>query len=406
MTGAQDRGGNSWLERTIAVCLGGRYCKTGTVTRHRETAPFNDKRRVRLTQRLRCVRVLGEIRTISIQAFAAWLLLAAPAAAQTQSMPVSVNIAARTAFAHTRAADADPASEFLLDSVRLLLGGEITQQIKLTFQTEYDGPSNEVRVLDAIGRFEFSPKFNIWMGRFLPPSDRANLYGPYFSNHWSIYTDGVQDGYPFVAGGRANGAAYWGQFGRVSLSGGIFDGPTATGDTTPIEAGRVQVNFWDTEPGYYPNGTYYGGKNIFAVGVAGQVQGGDGKAFSADVLLERKVEGGGAWTVESEFARYSRLGGYNARYATDQGGYVLASYLLPVLTGQGRFQVLGKIARANFADGITAADVDYGQTTTEINVNYIIKGFDARIMVFYLDTRYDAVRTDTKRIGVGIQLQK
>jgi hypothetical protein len=336
----------------------------------------------------------------------ALLAAAAPAAAQTQSIPVSVNIAARTAFIHTRPSNADATSAFVLDSVRLLLGGEITQQIKLTFQTEFDGPSNQVRVMDAIGRFELSPKFNIWMGRFLPPSDRANLYGPYFANHWSIFADGVQDGYPFVSAGRANGAAYWGQFGKASVSGGLFDGASATGDPTLIQAGRFQYNFWDTEPGYYPNATYYGGKNILAVGVAGQAQGSDGKAVSVDVLLERKVEGGGAFTIESELARYHRLGGYNSRYATDQGGYVLASYLLPVLTGQGRLQLLGKIARANFTEGMTAADADYGQTTTEINVNYIIQGFNARVMMFYLDTRYDDARPDTKRIGVGIQLQK
>jgi len=40
-------------------------------------------------------------------------------------------------------------------------------------------------VLDAIARFEFSDELNIWAGRFLPPSDRANLHGPYYANEWS-----------------------------------------------------------------------------------------------------------------------------------------------------------------------------------------------------------------------------
>ena len=75
-------------------------------------------------------------------------------------------------------------------------------------------------------------------------------------------------------------------------------------------------------------------------------------------------------------------------------------------TGPGRFQLLGKVARASFSEGITPADPDYRQTTTELNLNYILKGFDARVMVFYLDTRSSAVRPDVKRIGVGIQLQK
>ena len=67
-------------------------------------------------------------------------------------------------------------------------------------------------MLDAIARFEFSDEFNIWAGRFLPPSDRANLHGPYYANEWSVYIDGVQDGYASVAVGRDDGVAYWGQF--------------------------------------------------------------------------------------------------------------------------------------------------------------------------------------------------
>ena len=50
------------------------------------------------------------------------------------------------------------------------------------------------------------PGFNVWSGRFLPPSDRANLYGPYYAHHWAVYTDGIQDGYPFIFQGRDNGA--------------------------------------------------------------------------------------------------------------------------------------------------------------------------------------------------------
>ena len=76
----------------------------------------------------------------------------------------------------------------------------------------------------SCARFEMSPKFNIWMGRFLPPSDRSNLNGPYYSHHWAVYADGIQDGYPFVATGRDNGVAYWGDFGKVKLSAGGFDG--------------------------------------------------------------------------------------------------------------------------------------------------------------------------------------
>ena len=107
------------------------------------------------------------------------------------------------------------------------------------FNTEYDGASNKIGVLDAVARFEMSPKFNVWMGRFLPPSDRANLYGPYYAHHWGVYTDGIQNGHPFVFQGRDNGVMYWGDFSKVKVSGGIFDGKSATGDPELLFAARV-----------------------------------------------------------------------------------------------------------------------------------------------------------------------
>src|SRR6478736_2572956 len=115
-----------------------------------------------------------------------------------------------------RAADGDATDAFLLDSLRLYVSGSVTKQIKFMVNTEYDG-GNHIDVMDAAAQFEFSPKFNIWAGRFLPPSDRANLYGPYYAHHWAVFTDSVQDGYPTVATGRNNGVVYWGDFGKVKL---------------------------------------------------------------------------------------------------------------------------------------------------------------------------------------------
>jgi hypothetical protein len=319
--------------------------------------------------------------------------------------PVSVGAGVRTSFVNTSPEAGDSSQAFALDSVRLYVSGPVTKQIKFMFNTEYDGGGNHVDVLDAAAQFEFSPKFNIWVGRFLPPSDRANLYGPYYAHHWAVFTDGVQDGYPFIFQGRDNGAMYWGQFGKVKVSGGAFDGASATGDKKALAAGRIQVDFWDPEGGYYLNGTYYGGKNLLAVGVAGQVQGSDNTASSVDFLLERKVGAGGAFSLEAEFAKYDKLGGYNARYNTDTGGYVLASYLFPAAVGPGKWEILGKFAKANFTHGLNAIDKDYDQKTSEVNLNYVIKEFNARVMIFYLDKRFSGILTNTKQVGVGIQLQ-
>ena len=135
------------------------------------------------------------------------------------------------------------------------------------------------------------------------------------------------------------------------------------------------------------------------------MQGGDKSAYSVDFLLERKVAKTGAFSVEAEWAKYDRLGGYSAQYRTDDGGYVLGSYMFPTQVGMGKFEVLGKYAHARFRKGVTPIDVDYDQKTTELNLNYLIKQFNARVMIFFKDTRFDAVRTDSKQVGVGVQIQ-
>ena len=84
---------------------------------------------------------------------------------------------------HTEPDDEDATDAFLLNSARLYLSGPVTRTIQFMFNTEYTGAGNDIEVLDAVARLEFSPKFNVWFGRFLPPSDRANLHGPYYSHH-------------------------------------------------------------------------------------------------------------------------------------------------------------------------------------------------------------------------------
>ena len=112
------------------------------------------------------------------------VMFATPLAAQTTLPPISLGAGLRTSFVHDSPDGGDDTDTFALDSARLYVSGPVTEKIKFMFNTEYDGASNKIGVLDAVARFEMSPKFNVWMGRFLPPSDRANLYGPYYAHHW------------------------------------------------------------------------------------------------------------------------------------------------------------------------------------------------------------------------------
>jgi hypothetical protein len=331
------------------------------------------------------------------------LLFAAPSGAQVDLGPVTVGAGLRTSFVHTEPQSGDSTDKFALDDIRLYVNGPVTNKIKFMFNTDYNSSTNTVNVLDAVARIEISPKFNVWAGRFLEPSDRANLYGPFYAHEWAVYTDGIQDGYPFVFQGRDNGVAYWGDFGKkvkVKVSAGAFDGGSATTSQKIIGAARVQLDFWDAEDGYYLNGTYYGDKNLLAIGGATQAQ--DGKtATTVDFLLEKKVLNGGAFSVEAEYADYNRLGGSDPAYAKSQGAYGLASFLFPKVVGVGKFEILGKYAKAEFTHGATPS---YNQKTTEVNLNYVIKQFNARVMTFYKDTRFNR-RPDFWQIGIGLQIQ-
>lgn len=327
----------------------------------------------------------------------------------------------RSSFAYSESDDptAPSVADFALNSVNIYLNSKITEQVKFSFSTEMtntnyiDGDASSttttVVVQDAIAQFELDPKFNIWAGRFLAPTDRANSYGPYFSNNWNFASDGTQDGYPFVDRfGRADGVAYWGDFmdAKLKVSAGLFDIPSTLGTNRTMSAARVQVDLWDAEPGYYLNGTYLGEKNILAFAAA--VNAVDSRTTtSVDFLMEKKVGDGGAFTLEGEYIKYDDLGGYPAPAASVSSNgdsyFLTASYLIPHPVGPGKIEVLGKFGTTTY-EGIAGAD-DIKQDTTEVNLNYIIKSFNARVSLFYQGKAYsDASIYDTSVMGLGVQL--
>jgi hypothetical protein len=217
-----------------------------------------------------------------------------------------------------------------------------------------------------------------------------------------VYTDGIQNGHPSVFQGRDNGAVYWGDFGkRVKISAGAFDGQSADGRPQVLSAFRAQFHFWDKEDGYYMNSTYYGAKKLLTLGGATQVQAGN-TATTVDFLLERKLPDNSVITLEAEYANYNGLGGYDPRYRKSQGAYALAAYIFPKALGPGKVQLLGKYAKADFTRSTLAS---YNQKTTEVNVNYLIKEFNARVMTFYRNAQFNRGRPDSWYAGVGLQLQ-
>jgi hypothetical protein len=332
----------------------------------------------------------------------AGLVATLPLAAQVAVGPVTIGAGLRTSFVSDNPDRGTMTNQFQLNNIRLYVNGSVTDKIKVMFNTDYTSSDNALHVLDAVARFEYSPKVNIWAGRLLPPSDRANLAGPFYNNHWNVYNDGIQNGHPFVYQGRDNGVVWWGDFGKkLKVSAGAFDGKSATGKTDMIGAFRVQLDFWDKEDGYYLNSTYYGDKNLLSLGGATQVQSGN-TATTIDFLMEKKLSSAGVITIEGEYANYNRLGGYDARFSKSQGGYGLASYIFPKAIGPGKVQLLGKYAKADYTRGALPS---YNQKTGEINVNYLIKQFNARVMSFYRNVHYSRGTPNSYQVGVGLQLQ-
>jgi hypothetical protein len=328
---------------------------------------------------------------------------------QAAAGDVTVGGGMRTSFSSTDFDDGDSVSDFALNSARLYISGKATDNIGFMFNTEYNSNDEEIRVIDAAAQFSFSGgTHNIWVGRFLPPSDRANLYGPYYASNWAVYQDGVQDGYPFETEGRDDGIMYWGQYDKVKFSIGAFDATgVTTGDSDVLLASRVQVDFWDAENGYYLNGTYYGEKDLLAIGLAAQTADA-GDAYTFDFLLEKKLGGNGVITLEAEYGMYDGLGGYpsprGTPYEQEDGYYVLGAYLFGGSAGPGKFQVLAKYGQATYDYALALEDVD--QDTLEFNLNYLIKTFNARISLYYLDKSFDPeVGGDSQTIGLGLQIQ-
>ena len=334
-------------------------------------------------------------------------------------------------------------NDFNLENVRLYMSGHYGKVVKATFNTERTGGAaatggDNVRVMDAIAQFEFMPEFNIWMGRMLPPSDRANLYGPFFALPWSY--PGVASNYPNLAVGRDNGVMAWGKpfGGKLVYSLGLFEGhnknAALSGGSDKLQySGRLALNILDPEPApaHYTGGWYGGGKDIFTVAVAGSSQGdGAGSAtrkgnlsiWSADVLFEKKL-GAGVPTLEGAYYKY-KLGavdcgsgepgavgcpaalpaGDNLGGQVDGKAYLLGgAFLFHPKVGWGQFQPFVRYQKYNRTLSNTTSKA------TDFGINYIIKGPNAKITAMYSkfdDNRVLPVTAQSpKQFTLGVQLQ-
>jgi len=353
-----------------------------------------------------------------------------------ESKWISVGMGIRTSFTTAEDKSASGAqwnNSFAVDNARIYINGQIHKYVKFTFNTEcfncsvngggingppggqFNGNSN-IGLIDAIGKFEFTRTINFWVGRTLVPTERGELNGPFYHQ--------VYDGFrtPFnqsdISGGfGAGGAGAFGRdqglvfFGQVDPGGthllyaaSVFTGLQSSAGSGPNQrstlkyAGRLQWNLLNDEmaknPGYYTAGGYYGDYgDLLALAVSGEYQNqGVGSfanphsygTFISDILFEKVLPDKAVFTANAEYKRYwtQDLAAYGDAdcfcmfNGTSVTGYAL--YLFPQVIGIGQFQPYGRYTYVN-----NVYQSGAGQDEFEAGLNYIISGFNARIMDFY-----------------------
>ena len=242
-------------------------------------------------------------RTPALLALLLLLLAAAPLRAQTPPLPpVTVGAGVQTSFVHTMPGRRDVDRRLRAEqrpSLRERLGHRRRSSSCSTPSTT--APATHVDVLDAVGavrdrRTSSTSGSAASCRRATAPTCTARTTRTTGRSTPTASRTAIRSSPPAAT----TASLYWGQFDKVKVSGGVVRRRVGDRQQRRCSAPAAsQVDFWDPEAGYYLNGTYYGDKNLLAVGVAGQVQGSDKSAWNADFLLEKKVPGGGAFTVES-----------------------------------------------------------------------------------------------------------
>jgi hypothetical protein len=335
---------------------------------------------------------------------------------------ISVGFGARASFTSVEDAanDGGSSSDFSLDSARLYVSGGLNKYIKGMFNSEKSGGNDSFQVIDAAGIFQLTPDFAIWTGRFLSPSSRANMAGPYYTSG-DGYWQNIVSRYGWNGGtiGRDDGVAVVGSAadGRLGYSFGAFEGDKifffsglANESTSNPEqdddlmyAGRLQYAFWDKEPGYYGTGNYLGAKDIFTIGVAARMKGdgaasttavGDYDQWTVDLLMEKKL-GAGAVSLEAAYYDYDT----DDVFLSEQGeAYAVGlGFIFNEKVGWG--QMMPIVRYQNFD-----ADNDVETERTDFGVNYIIDGYNASIAAVYRTLEVTGA-DDVDSFSITTQLQ-
>ncbi len=328
----------------------------------------------------------------------------------------------------------DRSNDFSLDSARIYISGSMNKYIKGMLNTEKSGGGvgGNIEIIDANVQFQITPEIAIWAGRFLSPSDRANMAGPYYSMGGGYWAN-VASRYGWNGGiiGRDEGVALVGSAfdSKLAYSFGAFEGDnifrfsgvgalseTAGDKDKLMYAGRLQYDFWDAEPGYYGTGNYFGAKDILAIGIAGRskkdgVVGstlavGDYTSYSVDFLLEKKDVGPGTASFEAAYYDYDTDDVLLAEQGTAYSAG--AAYLFNAKVGWGQFMPFVRYQKFAADGSTTGASVnstpDIDTKRYELGFNYVMEPYNAVITTAYSDTKVTG-GSSTNALKVALQFQ-
>ena len=330
--------------------------------------------------------------------------------------------------------------DIALEDMRLYTLTQVHKNIVFEFNTEVrskadndpsdytDNSFHDMYVLDARATLTVQG-FDIWFGKFLPPSERSNLDGPYFLNVWDFPL--ATSPYPAIAAGRDQGVMIYKEYdgGKFKWAYGAFEGRknATNGDTNPDENDNFQhgfratYNFWTPEPGYYTTSAYYGAKDVLAVafvaryeqdgagiGTTATTQG-DYFGWNVDVLMEKKLSNGAVVNLEASYYDTDTDDIDDNTITQGQAYRMLASYMLPNKVGWGKFQPYVRYQHStqdNGCAGVLCGPTNFGtRGIMEGGLNYIIDGHNAKIMSSYMSDKQSSNAEPVHRFILGMQFQ-
>ena len=305
------------------------------------------------------------------------------------------------------------------DNMRLYTVSQVHKNVQVEYNTEHSGES--VNLLDAVAKLNFGA-FELWLGRQLPPTDRANLDGPYYLNAAYSFPMVQSFGNLGISAGRDDGIAIHGDAAdsKFEWAYGVFEGTSGGSDLDDNvrHTARIDIALGDPEPGFYTGSTYFGAKKLTTLGlvfhheedgVGSKTNQGDFTGVSGDLLIERTLGGGAVVNLEGAYYDWDTDDKADGTIVQGDSFLVLASYLMPNKTSiggiQGQFQPYFRYQGYDRDNTNSSGSRGY-KDRTEAGLNYVIDGFNAKITaLWYLDSDENDGSVDKNTGMLAMQFQ-